>query len=137
MNSSHLEGNMMDWLAKIREPYFLNEADAVAYIDRELPLAIPDGWAVERVPGERLMWVITKHKLAPGDWAQQDYGVRISTGLDLMVLTYGNNDMGVFGLRQALPKSLVLQTVMFRKFSLGECMGFLFRQCEPNQWGYT
>ena len=107
------------------------------YVTSELAQTVPEGWTMVQAPGERLTWIIKKERLEPKEWGLQDYSVRLSKGLDLVVLTYGNNDVGPFDLRHALHNALVIETGMFREFNLRDCMLLLFSGCKPNEWGYT
>jgi hypothetical protein len=126
----------LDWLTKLYEPFFLTQNDAETYITRELPLGVPEGWGISRSPGKQLTWIIKKEKLEPEEWQIQDYCVRISNGLDFVIFTYGNTDVGVFNLHQVCQSALVIEAVMLRRFSLGECLSILFAR-KPNEWGYT
>lgn len=104
---------------------------------REVPPVVPEGWRISRSPGERLTWIIKKEKREPGEWQNQDYCVRISKGLDFVIFTYGNKDVGPFNLHHVLHSALVVEAVMLRRFSLGECLSYLFADRKPNEWGYT
>jgi hypothetical protein len=126
-----------DWLTKLHEPFFRTGKDAEEYVMRELSLAVSEGWRITRPPGERLTWVIKKEKLEPGEWHDQDYCVRISNGLDFLILIYGNKDVGPFGIEHALHNALVIEAVMLRGFRLSACLRFLFAHCKANEWGYT
>ncbi len=128
----------MDWVTRFREPFFRTLEEAETYVTRELAQTVPQGWAASCFPGERLTWQIKKERPDPGEWPNQEYGLRISSGLDFMILTHGNSDEGaVMTVRHALLNAFVIETVMLRRFSLGECLSFLFRHCKPNEWGYT
>ena len=127
----------MDWITKFHEPFFGTREEAEAYVTRELPPGVPEGWGISRPPDGRLTWIISKKKLEPGEWQTQAYGVRLSNGLDFVIFTHGNNDIGPFQLQHALQHGLVIEAVMLRRFSLGECVSFLFRHCKPNEWGFT
>ena len=126
-----------DWMEKLHEPFFDTEEDAETYVMRELPPNVPEGWSIIRYPRERLVWIIRKEKLAPGEWHGQEYCVRISKGLDVVLLTYGNNDCGPLRLKHALHTALVIEAPTLRKFPLGECLRSLFADRKPNEWGYT
>jgi hypothetical protein len=129
-------GKQPDWIRKLHEPFFRCQEDAETYVMRELPPAVPEGWGISRFSGQRLTWIITKEKLEPGEWHNQDYCVRISKGLDFVIFTYGNTDVGLFDLDHALHNALVIEAVMLRRFSLGECLSSLFAHRKPNEWGY-
>ena len=127
----------LEWITKIQEPFFRSTEDAEAYVMRELPPAVPAGWGFSRSPSEGLTWIIKKEQLEPGEWKNQDYCVRISKGLDFVIFTYGNKDVGPFNLHHALHSALVIEAVMLRRFSLRECLTSLFAHRKPNESGYT
>jgi hypothetical protein len=127
----------LEWITRRHEPFFSNSEDAEAYVSRELPAAVPEGWEITRAAETRLTWVIKKTELEAGEWPIQEYLVRISIGLDFFIFTHGNRDWGVFGLHHALQNALVIEAAMLRAFSLAECLRFLFSECKPNEWGYT
>jgi hypothetical protein len=129
--------DQMDWLKRLHEPFFRSEQDAEAYVTRELALAVPEGWGFSKSSGEHLTWIIKKEKLEPKEWPNQGYCVRVSSGLELMIFTFGNTDARGFNLQQVLQTALVIGTVMLRKFSLGECVRSLFADRKPDEWGYT
>lgn len=127
----------MNWLTNFNEPFFRTRQDAETYVGRELPPAVPEGWGIVSLSTERLTWIVKKEKLEPREWPVQEYCVQISKGLDFVILTYGNCDAGLFGLHHALHRALVIEAAMLRRFTLRECLEFLFAQCKPNEWGYT
>ncbi len=127
----------MDWLTKLREPFFRTREEAEAYVTRELDLALPEGWRIRRSPDEHLTWTIAKERLQPTEWPNQEYCVRVSSGLDFLILTYGNNDVGCFSLHHVLQTALVIQAVMLRQYDLSDCLRYLFADRKPNEWGYT
>ena len=126
-----------DWLTKLHEPFFRTQEDAETYALHELSQAVPEGWGITRPPGERLTWIIKKESLEPEEWQDQDYCLQITKGLDFVILTFGNKDVGPFGLHQALHNALVIKAVMLRGFSLSDCLRYLFTHRKPNAWGYT
>ena len=102
-----------------------------------LPGGVPEDWTVRRSPDQSLTWIIAKKKLEPGEWVDKDYAVRVSADLDVLIFTYENNDAGCNPfLQQLLQKALVIDTVMLRGVTLGECLRFLFANHKPNEWGY-
>jgi hypothetical protein len=124
-----------DWLMALDEPFFRDEAEAEIYVMRELPRSVPAGWKVNKSSGF-LTWGITKTDVRPGEWRHQDYCLRISKGLDFVILTYGNKDIGPLLLSHVLLNALVIESVTLRQFGLSECLTCLFTH-QPNEWGYT
>jgi hypothetical protein len=126
-----------DWVTRLHEPFFRSREDAEAYVSREIGGAVPEGWAVRRLPDYPMAWVIEKKTLAHGDWPIQEYCVRIANGLDVVIFTYGNNDVGGLNLHHVLHQALVIDAVMLRGFGLSQCLRSLFANHKPNEWGYT
>ena len=131
------KGKEKDWVTRIHEPFFRSHQDAETYVSGEIAGAVPEGWAVRRLPDYPLTWVIEKKKLEPGEWPIQEYCVRIANGLDVVILTYGNNDVGGLNLHHVLHRALVIDAVMLRGFALGKCLNHLIANHKPNEWGYT
>jgi hypothetical protein len=127
----------LDWLNRINEPFFRTHEEGEAFVARELSRLISQGWEIERSSDRHLTWVLRRTSLPPEEWQNQDYSVRITTGLDFVIFIHGNNDVGPFGLHHALHNALVIEAVMLRRFSFADCLDFLFRHCKPNEWGYT
>ena len=127
----------MDWVTKFHEPFFENREKAERYVTQELELALPEGWRISQSRDQPLSWIIQKEKLEPKEWPNKNYSVRVSNGLDLVIFTYGNTDVGPFQLHHALHNALVIEAVMLRAFSLGDCLRFLFAHLKPNECGYT
>ena len=127
----------LECFQRFHEPFFRSRKDAESYVNRELAGAVPEGWGVRRLSGEHLRWSIEKRILEPNEWPDQDYGVWISSGLDVAILTHGNTDVGTFGLHHALRNAIVIEAGYLRAFSLGECMAFLFSHHEPNRSSCT
>lgn len=125
------------WLSKINEPFFRSKEEAEAFVSRELSSVIPEEWEIERSSNTHLDWVIRGRNPTSQEWQNQEYSVRITSGLDFVILTHGNTDVGPFGLQHALHNALVIEAVMLRRFSLAQCVEFLLRNCKPNEWGYT
>jgi hypothetical protein len=125
------EPSEMEWLEKLTEPFFRSRQDAESYVTSELAAVVPEGWVVVRYSDQPLTWTIEKQRFT------QDYSVRISKGLDVVILSYGNSSAGMFGLHHALHYALVIDSVMLRKFSLRECLGFMFANHKPNEWSCT
>lgn len=126
-----------DWLNRINEPFFRTHEEAESFVARELALAVSEGWKIERLSDTSLTWIISRKTPPPEEWQNQEYSVRVTNGLDFVIFTHSNTDVGPFGLHHALQTALVIEAVMLRRFSLSECMDFVFRHCKPNQWGYT
>ena len=131
------EHAQLECFQRFHEPFFRNRKDAESYVIREVAQAVPERWAVRRLSDEHLRWSIEKQQLEPNEWPNQDYGVWISSGLDVVILTHGNNDVGTFGLHHALRSAIVIEAGYLRAFRLGECLGFLFAHYAPNQSSST
>ena len=127
----------MDWLSKLNEPFFGTRQEAEQYMTAELKRALPDGWKIDTPSGDALSWAIEKTKLQAGEWPNQDYGVRISDNLEVVIITHSNRDEGLFAMHHALQQAMVIQASMLRKFALGECLSYVMSLCKPNEWGYT
>lgn len=125
------EPSGIEWLDRLHEPFFRSEKDAEIYVNRELAGVVSQGWVVRRFPEKPLTWIIEKIGSA------QDYSVRISNGLDVVILSYGNSSVGVFGLHHALQTALVIDSVMLREFTLSRCLSFMFANHSPNEWSAT
>ena len=127
----------MHWITKWNEPFFNTPQDAEAYVTRELVSSVPSGWRVSRDASEGLSWTIAKEKLEADEWPNKCFGVRVAKGLDVVILTHGNMDVGRIALHHVLETALVIQAVALRGFKLAECIAFLFANCKPNEYGYT
>ena len=126
----------MEWLEHYYEPYFEDRVLAEGYIEAELPRALPEGWCATRLDPRALDWRICRTG-PPGEWQNQDYQLMLSAGLDLLIVLYGNKDIGPFDLHQAFQHGMVLRTSLLRAFTLKQCLEYVFDLCAPNQWGYT
>jgi len=126
-----------DWLSRLGEPFFRSREEAEAFVAHQLPAVVLEGWTVERPSDPALTWVVKRTNPPPEQWRNQEYSVQITDGLDFLIFTHGNTDIGPFGLHHALRNALVIEAVMLRRFSLTECLDFLYRKCKPNEWGYT
>ena len=131
------ESSEIEWLEKLNVPFFRSRKDAESYVARELSGIVPDGWVVRRYSDQQLSWTIEKKNREPGACVMLDYGIWITKGFDAVILTYGNETAGTFGLDHALHTALVIDSVILRKFSLRECLSFLFSNHKPNSWGAT
>ena len=122
----------MDWIRRLHEPFFGSAEDAETYVDVELRAALLEGWRFRRAQ-EPLAWIVEKNS---GNAPMENYGVRVSRGLDLVILTYGNSDAGAFNLSLVLQNALVVEAGMLRGFPLRRCLQHLFER-KPNLWGLT
>jgi len=127
----------MDWLSRLDEAFFRTPREADAYITSELQRALPAGWRISRSSADLLAWAIEKTDLQPGEWPNQDYWLRVARGLDVVIVTHSNRDVGIFGLHHALHHAMVIDATMLRRFGLGECIHSVMSQYKPNEWGYT
>src|SRR5262249_36264997 len=137
LDGSTGRGATMNWLERVGEPLAETREEAEAYITAELERAVPRGWAVRRVPGPRLGWTIRRQEVPPGEWPDQDYGVELAGGLDLVIFTHGNSDAGALGLGRALQSALVIEAAALRQFGMPACLQCLMSGYRPNEWGYT
>ena len=131
------EGRTMTWLERLGEPLAPTREEAVRYLETELKQALPTGWALHGVDCDPLAWTIVKRDLQSGEWPNKEYGVRVSKGLDLVVFTHGNKDVGPLSLHHVLLWSLVIDAASIRHFGLATCVKHLMSRYEPNEWGYT
>jgi hypothetical protein len=127
----------MNWLERLGEPLARTREEAEAYITAELERALPQGWTIRHVPGPRPAWILSRQEVPSGDWPNQDYGVQLPGSLDCVIFTHGNNDIGCFGLSQALQHALVIEAAALRQFGMVACLRHLMSRCQPNEWGYT
>jgi len=133
------ESSDPDWLQKMGVPLFRSRSDLESYVNREIARTIPDGWAVHQYPfeGGRPAWTIFRDRPDPACSTDYDYIVQVPESLECVILTHGNTDAGMLGLHHALQSALVIDCVMLREFSLGECLTYLFEHCEPNERNAT
>ena len=127
----------MSWLDRLGEPLASTREEAARYLQAQLEQAVPKGWAVRSVDDDPIAWVIVKIDIRSDEWANKEYGVRLSKALDFLFFTHGNRDVGPFGLRHALLRSLVIDAASVRHFGMAACLEHLMLECEPNEWGYT
>ena len=127
----------MSWLTDIGMPICETEEEAVQYVTGELTRAAPRGWCVERVNGPGLRWRLLRTQIPPEEWQQQEYGVYLGTGLDLLVFTHGNKDIGPLGLQHLLQQALVIDAAAVRHFGFDRCLEYLMAEFPPNEFGYT
>ena len=127
----------MSWLERSGEPLASTREEAARYIRSEIDQAIPRGWMLRAVDGDTLAWSIVKSDIQPGEWPNREYGVRVSTGLDLLIFTYGNKDIGPLSLHHVVLQSLVIDVSALRHFGMAACLEHLMSRYEPNEWGYT
>jgi hypothetical protein len=127
----------MNWLERLGEPLARTREEAEAYITAELTRAAPTGWAVRRVPDRWLTWIIRRQEVPSSEWPNQAYGVQVAAGLDYIIFTHGNNDIGAFSLHHALQNGLVIEAAALRHYGMAACLHYLMSRCRPNEWGYT
>jgi len=109
----------------------------VRYLTSELERAVPPGWIVEFVEGARASWRLTRREIPEGEWPIQEYAILLSAGLDLIVFTHSNNDVGPLGLHHVLQNAFVVDASALREFGVSACLEHLFANYRPNEWGYT
>jgi hypothetical protein len=127
----------VSWIKRLGRPLCPSRAEAEQYLTSQLEQAVPPGWTVERIEGPRPAWRIARDEIPNGEWPNQEYGIELSAGLDLVVFTHGNNDVGPFELHHALQKALVIDSSALRAFGMAACIRHLLAECRPNEWGYT
>jgi hypothetical protein len=130
-------GTTMNWLQRLEEPLGKTREEAEAYLTTELERSVPRGWTVGRGDGTTQRWVITRQEIPSGEWSSQEYGVQLAGSLDYLVFTHGNNDIGGWGLHQALQNALVIEAAALRHFGMAACLQYLMSHYRPNEWGYT
>ncbi len=118
----------MDYLA----PLASTAEQAAAWVRGEIQRELPPGWRVtgfdQRSPlhgkigqiGSRLTY----------------YEVRIPTGLDLLIFTWGNSDAGGLMIETAMSRALVVEPFILREFGMGACLSRLY-DFPPNTYGLT
>jgi hypothetical protein len=92
---------------------------------------------MERLSGPRPAWRIARNVVPEGEWPIQEYGVIVSAGLDLVIFTHGNKDVGPFEIHHVLQYALVIDAAALREFGMPACINRLLAECRPNEWGYT
>jgi len=127
----------MSWLKRSGEPLAPTREEAARLIQAELEAAVPKGWVLRDIERDALAWSIVKIDIQSGEWANRDYGVRLSKGLELLIFTHGNKDVGPSSLHHVLLRSLVIDAAALRHFGLAACLEHLMARYEPNEWGYT
>jgi len=128
---------MPEWLKQYHKPFFRSRKEAEAYVTNELARALPEGWAYRKSPDKPLIWSIREEKFKYAEVVGEDYTVRISQSLDLVIVEHGNSSAGCFGLHHALLNASVIDAVMLREFPLGVCVKYLLAHHKPNEWCAT
>lgn len=125
------------WLEHFGEPLAPTAEEASSFLNAQLERAVPEGWAVQPVKGQPLAWTMARKN--PGDWAEQnsEYGIRISDGLDLVIFTCENNDIGALSLHHFLLNAMVIDAAALLQYGMPACLEYLVDHHKPNQWGYT
>jgi hypothetical protein len=106
---------------------------AAAWVSGEIQRELPPGW---RVTG------LDQRSPLHGEIAQLSsplvcYGIRIPTGLDLLIFTWGNTDAGPLTIETATSRALVVDPFILREFGMGACLKQLFNNFPPNTYGLT
>lgn len=111
--------------------------EASAWVRGELERAVPEGWRVTGFDrASMLSGELTT--VAPRIIIGTSYGVRITTGLDLLVFTWGNTDAGVQPpVELFMSRALVLDGHLVRVVGMKACLVRLFNGFPPNQYGLT
>ena len=126
-----------EWLKQYHKPFFRSRKQAEAYVADELGRALPQGWAFRKSPYKSLIWSIREEKFKCAELVGEDYTVRISKSLDLVIFEHGNSSAGCFGLHHVLLNALVIDAVMLQEFPLGVCVKSLLANRTPNEWCAT
>lgn len=126
----------MSWIEQLGQPLAASQAEAEDYMSRELRQALPSGWELSPRGGAELTWSLQK----PGDSAsapQEEYGVRLTADLKLVLFTYGNSDAGILRLEQCLQPALMIEAAALHHYGVKEILRLLIAQYPPNRFGYS
>jgi hypothetical protein len=126
-------------------PIASTAAEAAALVSAEIRRYLPPGWRLNGLDGVGdpnlspmvsatypLMGVI----VGPDHDPQSGYGVEITSGLDLLIFTWGNNDVGPPCVEHAMAQAMVIRAPLLRMYGMHACIGRLFK-LPPNAWGFT
>jgi len=127
----------VSWIEHLGESLCQTRKEAEQYLAAELKRAVPPGWSVERIDGPRLSWKIARNAIPSGEWPIQEYDIQVSAGLDVIIFTHGNKDVGPLQLDHVLQNALVIDASALREFGMTACIKRLLTDCRPNEWGYT
>lgn len=111
---------------------FKSDSEVAQYVESQARLALPAGWRLERLGGERLRWRI----VPPGE-NRDDYLLHVSADRSDLVFLHGNTDAGPISLDQMLLNAKVLDVKTLRWFPLSRVIEHVLRTCELNRWGLT
>lgn len=125
------------WLEHIGEPLASTREEAAAFLRNELVKAAPDGWHVKPMDGDPQAWSLVL-KTPPGESGiMVEYGVRLTSGLDLVVFTCENNDIGALSLHHFLLNGMTIDAAALRHYGVAACLEYFMSQHKPNRWGFT
>ncbi len=112
---------------------FANAQQVIDYVEREIQLALPEGWTAKRERTRSLVWRIVSDNSGP----LQDYGLRVTEDWKLFLIEHGNSDVGPLNLHHALLNAKVIDADALVHFPLSLAIAEVLRHCPPNQWGLT
>ncbi len=127
----------MTWIERIGEPLCPTRNEAEMYMTIELQRSAPPGWVVRRVQAPWLAWSISKEQPGPGEWHIQEYDVRLSANLDLIVFTHDNKDIGPLDLYQVFQNAMVIDASALREFGVRACLEHVMSPYESRCQGHT
>lgn len=82
-------------------------------------------------------WVIEKQDIDEGEWPNKDYMLFVSADFWFFSITFDNSDRGVRTREGCLQTAKVVNAIDAQAFGLGLILQDVFRDCRPNEWGYT
>jgi hypothetical protein len=130
-------------------PFGSTAAEAAAFVSAEIRRYLPPGWRLDGLGGvgdPNLSPMVSDRHPLIGDIVESDhdpqsiygggYGVEITSGLDLLIFTWGNSDAGPGTVETAMAQAMVIRAPMLRIFGMQACIGRLFK-LPQNVFGLT
>jgi hypothetical protein len=103
---------------------------AAAWVRGEIQRELPPGWRMAGFDQRSPL-----HGQIAGPLGC--YEVRIPTGLDLLIFTWGNSDAGGLTIENATSRALIVDPFILREFGMGACLTRLINNFPPNTYGLT
>ena len=105
---------------------FSSQEEAITYVTSELRRALPTGWRAH--PLDPLAWEI-RHE---GD-NSDGYLLMMPASLDFFILTYGNDNGGIWGLHHEQQRAMVASLTGMAKYGLADCIKYVIKDCRQNE----
>jgi len=120
-----------------RRPLADTAEEASRWLDAELRAWVPEGWTLEPMHAEAIAWMLERVAIPEGEWPHQNFHIRLTGDLDLVIVTCGNVDAGEIHIGNVVREARLIGAHAIRAYGLAACLDHVMATCKPNEWAYT